>query len=49
MVASDWTGLVPQRAIEAAQVVNAGMAEVVPLDSLRLSSLERHLTTTRPW
>ncbi|MCS5692624.1 hypothetical protein NZK33_11595 [Cyanobium sp. FGCU-6] len=44
VIAGHWAGLVPQRAIEAAQSENAGIAEVVALDSVRRSSLARPLS-----
>jgi hypothetical protein len=42
VIAGHWAGLVPQRAIEAAQ--SSGMAEVVALDAVRRSSLARPLS-----
>jgi transposase len=42
VIAGHWAGLVPQRAIEAAQA--DGLAEVVTLDAVRRSSLARPLS-----
>ncbi len=42
VIAGHWAGLVPQRAIEAAQVTSA--AAVVELDAVRRSSLARPLS-----
>jgi hypothetical protein len=42
VIAGHWAGLVPQRAIEAAQA--DGLAEVVSLNAVRRSSLARPLS-----
>lgn len=44
VISGHWAGLVPQRAIEAAQGESVDMAEVVALDSVRRSSLARPLS-----
>ncbi len=44
VIAGHWAGLVPQRAIEAAQSDSDGLAEVVTLKSVRSSSLARPLS-----
>jgi len=44
VIAGHWAGLVPQRAIEAAQGDSDSLAEVVALDSVRRSSLARPLS-----
>lgn len=44
VIAGHWAGLVPQRAIDAAQSGNGGVAEVVLLDAVRRSALARPLS-----
>ena len=44
VIASHWEGLIPQRAIEAAQAANGAIADVVELDAVRRSSLARPLS-----
>ena len=44
VIAGHWAGLVPQRAIEAAQAGNGPGAAVVALESVRRSSLARPLS-----
>ena len=44
VIAGHWAGLVPQRAIDAAQSGNGAVAEVVLLDAVRRSALARPLS-----
>ena len=44
VIAGHWAGLVPQRAIDAAQIGNGGADAVVELNAIRRSSLARPLS-----
>ena len=44
VIAGHWAGLVPQRAIDAAQIGNDGTDAVVELNAIRRSSLARPLS-----
>jgi hypothetical protein len=44
VIAGHWAGLVPQRAIDAAQIGNGGADVVVELNAIRRSSLARPLS-----
>jgi hypothetical protein len=44
VIAGHWAGLVPQRAIDAAQSGSGAVAEVVLLDAVRRSALARPLS-----